>query len=260
MVKFSSKFHFQILWYSFTGDDWFLLTPFLISPRKILPPAPLDTSTTALLCIFSSILNSKIEGWKYRSRELLKAIFFPSKKKNKKNIKKADIFLKFAWNFFQTFAWNVSNQPSGQNQQDGKQTYCQLPLQFFKINFKDTPSHISMDYLLGVYILSRIFLNVFANLHIAPWLQKILKFMVLRLLENAFVSQKIQFVHFYLCPEAKISPRFLSLQLQAGGNFSFPPHVFCIFSQQKGRIMDLKKWPKLNLQGYCSQVLINFTI
>ena len=94
MVKFSSKFHFQILWYSFTGDDWFLLTPFLISPRKILPPAPLDTSTTALLCIFSSILNSKIEGWKYRSRELLKAIFFPSKKK-KKTLRK------------QTFSWNL---------------------------------------------------------------------------------------------------------------------------------------------------------
>ena len=29
---------------------------------------------------------------------------------------------------------------------------------------------------------------------------------------------------------SKISPRFLSLPLQAGGNYPFPPHnVFCIF-------------------------------
>ena len=57
------------------------------------------------------------------------------------------------------------------------------------------------------------------------------KFMVLRLLESAFVSQKIESVHFYLCPRAKISPRFLSLPFQAGANYTFPPHnVFCIFS------------------------------
>ena len=101
-------------------------------------------------------------------------------------------------------------------------------------------------------------LNFFSNLYIAPWLQKMLKFMVFRLLENAFVSQKIESVHFYLYPQAKISPKFLLLPLQAGGNFPFPPHnVFCIFSQQKGRrIIELKKSPKLNLWP---QVLINFT-
>ena len=36
---------------------------------------PLDTSTTALVSIFSSFLNSIMNGSKYRSRELLKAIF-----------------------------------------------------------------------------------------------------------------------------------------------------------------------------------------
>ena len=75
-----SKFHFQILWYSFTEDNRFLLTPSLIFPGKILPPPPLDASTTALVCIFSSILNSITEGWKYRSRELFKAIFCHQKK------------------------------------------------------------------------------------------------------------------------------------------------------------------------------------
>ena len=96
MIKFWSKFHFQILWHSFTRDNRFPLTPSLIFPRKILPPASLDTSTTALVCIFSSILNSIMEGWKYRSRELLKAIFCHQKKSNNK---KADFFLKCAWNF-----------------------------------------------------------------------------------------------------------------------------------------------------------------
>ena len=138
MIKFWSKFHFQILWYSFAGDNRFLLTPSLISPRKILPPVPLDTSTRALVCIFSSILNSGIEEWKCRSKELSKAIFLLPKKNNEK----ADIFLKFAWIFFHL---HEICQPSGQNQQNGKQTYCRLPLQSFRINFKDTPSYISMD-------------------------------------------------------------------------------------------------------------------
>ena len=104
------------------------------------------------------------------------------------------------------------SQPSGQNQQNGKRTYCQLPPQSFRINFKDTPPYISMDSY-EVYILSRIFFYFFSNLYIAPWLQKGYKFMVLRLLENAFVSQKIESVHLYLCPQANIFPRFLSLPL-----------------------------------------------
>ena len=48
-------------------------------------------------------------------------------------------------------------QPSGQDQQNGKWTYRRLPTHFCSINFKDIPSHISMDSY-GVY-LSRIFLE-----------------------------------------------------------------------------------------------------
>ena len=96
--------------------------------------------------------------------------------------------------------------------------------------------------LLGSYYSLQSILNFFSNRYIAPWLQKMLKFMVLRLLENTFVSQKIESVHFYLYPQVKNSAKFLSLPLQAGGNFPFPPHVFCIFFQQNGRrIVELKK-------------------
>ena len=96
MIKFWYKFYFKVLWYSFTGDDTFLLIPSLISPRKILPPSPLNTSATALVCIFSSILNSIMEGWNYRSRWLLKAIFCYQKKTTRKQ--------KFSWNLHEIFS------------------------------------------------------------------------------------------------------------------------------------------------------------
>ena len=94
MIKFWSKFHFQILWCSFTWDNRFLLTPFLISLRKILPPEPLDTPKTASMRIIFPILNSMMEGWKYRSRELLKAIFCHQKKAKQT----------FSWNLHQFFS------------------------------------------------------------------------------------------------------------------------------------------------------------
>ena len=47
------------------------------------------------------------------------------------------------------------------------------------------------------------------------------KFMVLRLLANTFASQKIESVHFYLCHQAKLSPKFLSLR-------TYPYSIFCM--------------------------------
>ena len=96
------------------------------------------------------------------------------------------------------------------------------------------------------------FLNFFSYLYITPWLQKSLKFMVLRLLEVAFASQKFGSAHFYLCPQGKVSSRFLSLPLQTGGNYTFLLNkVFGIFSQHRGwRIIKLKKQSNSNLQEY----------
>ena len=47
------------------------------------------------------------------------------------------------------------------------------------------------------------------------------KFMVLRLLANTFASQKIESVYFYLCHQAKLSPKFLSLR-------TYPYSIFCM--------------------------------
>ena len=49
------------------------------------------------------------------------------------------------------------------------------------------------------FISPEYFLNFFQNLYIIAWLQKSFKFMLLRLLENTFLNQKIETVHFYSC-------------------------------------------------------------
>ena len=120
MIKFWSTFHFQIFWYSFTGDNKFLLTSSLIFPRKILPPAPLDTSATVFVCIFSSILNSIMEGWKYRSKEVVFKSYCLSPKKPIRQ-------KTFSWNLHDIFFRNLHemSQPSCQNQQNGKETFSQ---------------------------------------------------------------------------------------------------------------------------------------
>ena len=114
------------------------------------------------------------------------------------------------------------------------------------------------------FISPEYFLDFFSNLYIPPWLRKSFKFMTLRWLENTFLSQKIESVHFYSYPQAKLSPRSISSLLQTEGNYPFPLRQSVLktyFSPTKrGRTMGLKIWPKLKLQGYWSQVLINPTI
>ena len=118
---------------------------------------------------------------------------------------------------------------------------------------------------LKVFISPESFLKFFLNLYIPSWWRKSFKFIVLRLLANTFVSQKIESVHFYLCTQAKISPRFLSLpprqkEIIHSAWTAFSEDLF--FSQQKGEgeIMEMKKLLKLNPRGYWSQILINCTI
>ena len=187
VIKFWSKFQIQILWYSFTRDNRFVLTPSqsLLKNRKILPPAPVDTSTTALVRTFSSILNSVMLEWKYKSRELLKAIFL-----SPKNNKKADRFcMKCSSNFntsvqrclyilFENqhfhcllpYLFRRISQPSGQDLQDANRTYSQLP-----------PSHT--EFTSGIHTLISLwtprgfmspeyFSTFFSNLYIPRWLKK----------------------------------------------------------------------------------------
>ena len=99
------------------------------------------------------------------------------------------------------------------------------------------------------FIFPESFLNFFLNQYIPPWLQKGFKFIMLRLLANTFVSQKIESVHFYSYPKQNplpsLSPRQKGIAHSSGTRFSED-----IFPEQKGggsgeRIMELKKIPKL---------------
>ena len=87
--------------------------------------------------------------------------------------------------------------------------------------------------------------------------------MVLRLLENEFVTQNIESIHYYSWPQALqafiiTSQAEENYQLSSG---SILGNIYC--PQQKGgreKNYDQKKWPKLTLSGYEDNFLLNPTI
>ena len=99
--KFWSIFHIQNLWYSFTRDNSFLQTLTSLSQKNPSTNTSRHINNiTALVCIFSLILNcslanqknSIMNGWKCRSKGLLK-LFFVTKKVIKKRTGSAWKFL-----------------------------------------------------------------------------------------------------------------------------------------------------------------------
>ena len=111
---------------------------------------------------------------------------------------------------------------------------------------------------------SRIFVEFFSKLYILPW--KNFKFMAFKLLENASKNELKNWIYsFSPMPLCKTLPQvFIINPLYRGKLLIFSrqdilkTEPFC--SRGEETIRDLKKWPKLNLQGYWSQVLINPTI
>ena len=100
-----------------------------------------------------------------------------------------------------------------------------------KINFKNTSFHISINslrlYLLN-YLSLECLLIFLSNLYILQWLEKSFKFMVFRLLKNAFSSQKIKSRQFYSClsPFVKLSRRRLSSLPRLRDMTYFPQAAF----------------------------------
>ena len=162
VIKFWSKFHFQILWYSFTWGNSFLLTPSVISHRKLLPPAPLDKSATALMCIFSPILNSVMEGWQYRSRVLLKTIFCHQKKKQESRH-----FLEICVKLFSEICMKCLNRQVrikkmvNEDIVDYHPSSSELTSRIHPLIFLWTP--------MGFILFPEYFLNFYLNLYFAPW-------------------------------------------------------------------------------------------
>ena len=140
--------------------------------------------------------------------------------------------------------WKLS-QPLGQDQQNSKQTYCRLPIIFVSI-----PKGFSLQ------ILSWISPEPVYSAMVA----ESFKFIVLRLLQIHLWIKK--FVHFYSCPQAKLSPRFLSLSPGRGELRILPGQRFLkiFFPDQKEGGKDYGWKNYQNQQWYWSQVLINSTI
>ena len=90
--------------------------------------------------------------------------------------------------------WKLS-QPLGQDQQNSKQTYCQLPI----IIFLWTPKG---------FISPESFLNFLLNLYIPPWLLKSFKFIVLRLLQIHFWVKKLNLLNLTHSPTQSSPPGF----------------------------------------------------
>ena len=90
--------------------------------------------------------------------------------------------------------WKLS-QPLGQDQQNSKQTYCQLPI----IIFLWTPKG---------FISPESFLNFLLNLYIPPWLPKSFKFIVLRLLQIHLWVKKLNLFNFTHAPKQNSPPGF----------------------------------------------------
>ena len=113
-------------------------------------------------------------------------------------------------------------QLPGQNKQNHKRTYHELPTQTFRINPKVT-SYIYFFKLLRVFSPSRLF-HSSSNQDISPWLWNIFKLMMFRLLKNTCVSQKIESAQFNLYnlllpPLGKIFTQALIINPQADGNY-----------------------------------------
>ena len=86
---------------------------------------------------------------------------------------------------FQRISW-----PPGQDQENGKRTYCWLPTKSFWINLKDTSSHISIDWL-GLHLSPALYL-VFSEIYKARrGYGNFSNLCCLDYLESAFTNQKI---------------------------------------------------------------------
>ena len=121
------------------------------------------------------------------------------------------------------------------------------------------------------FISPETFLNFFLNLYIPSWLRKSFKFMV-KITGKYICESKKWICSFLLVPPNKPLPQVLIITPRQRETTYSSRTVFSedlFFPQQKvdvsggrgeERIMELKKLPKLNLRGYCSQVLVNSTV
>ena len=92
--------------------------------------------------------------------------------------------------------------------------------------FVDTSFIFLQPHSLQIYLNLEILLNFLSKLYIPPWLGKIFKFLVFKLLEDAFASHKIGSGIFLLMPPGEFLPRFLSSVPPRQREITRPPMQF----------------------------------
>ena len=99
--------------------------------------------------------------------------------------------------------WKLS-QPSGQDQQSGKQTYCRLPPWSFTIYFYGLLMGLSLQNLCWFF-----FKHAYSTM-VAEKCQ----IYSIKITGKYICESNNKSVHFYSCSQAKLSPWFLSLSLR----------------------------------------------
>ena len=111
------------------------------------------------------------------------------------------------------------------------------------VDYHPSPSHLisRIHPLISLWTTKRFispesFFNFFLNLSIPPWLRKSFKFILLRLLENTFVSQKIDLLIFTHSPKQNSPPGFYNYPQGRRKKPITPEQRFLkiFFLQQKG--------------------------
>ena len=248
MIKFWSKFLITILWYNFTRDNRFLVTP-SHENKETLPPVPLNRSRPFFFPLDSELSNGKM---KVQVKRTFKGYFFVTKKTIRKCTGSA-------WNFLQpslqvcrgayipyfkindpifycfTFFEECLNPQVRVYKMLNKHTldYHPSPAEFTSsihplIFLWNPKGFISPEY----------FLIFFSNLYIPLWLKKCFEFMVLRLLViHLWVKELNLFISTH-APKQNSPPGFYHHYSRQKEITHFPQTKFFenpFFPQQRGR-------------------------
>lgn len=137
------------------------------------------------------------------------------------------------------------SQTPGQNQQNGKLTQCRLPSSSFRSDLSIHPP-VFLQTLLGFTLLQEFLFDFFSKLYISPWLEKVIKFLVLDITCKCISKSR----HFYSCPQQTLPLQFLSSPIRqrkitcSPGNIckSIPPADEVRGNHEKASAINLTCW------------------
>ena len=282
MIKFWSKFHFQVPWDSFTRDNRFLLTPSQILSRieKNLSCSPSRHINNSLISVYL-FLDSELSivRWKHRSRELsFKSYFFVAKKAIKKQTCSAWIFYQSPMQmrrgaYIPYFKVNAHIFCCSINFEEriNLQVRVNIMVNENTFDYQLSPSELTQGYTLSYFYGLRRTLyiyRIFIEFLLKPVYPTMFaeKFQIHGVKITGKYSRWSKKMNLFIFTQSKTQafPGFYPRHSRRKEITHFPRtkiFVKSTFPQQKeGRIMELKNLTKLNLQRHWPQVFINSNI